>query len=784
MFNRKACECLWPAIVFWAGLLRVLLVICGLVLAQSIGCHSTDMLAYDANPAPGRWTAVYRARTRRRRRRDPLDASASYSRYSSHLQEDTSIAQQQERMQGFAEKEGRSISAELEFADEAISGTKRYRDGLDALLAAAEAGRLNTVYFYSLSRLARESVIGMPILKRLVYVYHVRVISVTEGLDSNREGWETLAQILLMQHERYIRELGNNTFRGQQGNLDKGFSNGDYCFGYITVPAPGSDQTRRGRHAKPRMVYKVHPVEAEWVRRIFYWFVRERRSLRWITRELNRLGAPKDHRSRTKEWHHSYLPRLLANRKYIGLWPWGRMKNVRDPETGDISQEPRSEEETKDWERQFPELRIIDDETFAAAQRLLAENVARQARRHDRETGEFTQDQAGAAVDSPRHLLSGLIRCKVCGRYFNVGGANGKYLFCRGYQLGVCTCQTTLRRDLAEKLSLEAISSRILANANWVQVVFESLLTGWHRLQANLPNELRDTEAALADVTRKIGRLVDQVEEQDKPDPDVQERLAQRRAERRQLEDKLELLRCKATQTPQEPTLEWVKEELQHLHDVLASPTPAAVFALHDLVGGRIVVEEIREEGRKRFYLRGTFSIQLGRVLDVLGTGAEQQADSESILEETITIDFVDQDPMNAKAELAKALRDQGLPHQEIARKMGCWPSQVTKYFRHWEKMHGQPLPPRPRKADQQSLKHQQIADEVMRLVGEGLLLQEIAEQLGIGRDLVTKAFQWWHTSRGLAVPDGRARRKTLDRKSSKPRQPPRADEGGPPAAA
>jgi site-specific DNA recombinase len=61
--------------------------------------------------------------------------------------------------------------------------------------------------------LARESIIGMPILKKLVYVFKARVISVTEGLDSNREGWEMLAQLLLMQHERYVKELSHNVSR-------------------------------------------------------------------------------------------------------------------------------------------------------------------------------------------------------------------------------------------------------------------------------------------------------------------------------------------------------------------------------------------------------------------------------------------------------------------------------------------------------------------------------------------------------------------------------------------
>ena len=71
---------------------------------------------------------------------------------------------------------------------------------------------------------------------------------------------------------------------------------------------------------------------------------------------------------------------------------------------------------------------MIDDETFEAAQQLLAENRARHAHRH-RDDGTFSHDQHGAAQASPSHLLSGLIRCGHCGRVFNVGGAMANTYF-------------------------------------------------------------------------------------------------------------------------------------------------------------------------------------------------------------------------------------------------------------------------------------------------------------------------------------------------------------------
>jgi DNA invertase Pin-like site-specific DNA recombinase len=129
----------------------------------------------------------------------------------------------------------------LEFADEAVSGTKLHCAGLYTLLGAATAGRFAGLYFHNLSRLALESVITMPVLKKRMYADKVRVISVTEGIDSDRDGWDLMATILSVLHERYLKDLSANVFRDQEGTVLAGLCVGDTCFGYTSVPIPVSE---------------------------------------------------------------------------------------------------------------------------------------------------------------------------------------------------------------------------------------------------------------------------------------------------------------------------------------------------------------------------------------------------------------------------------------------------------------------------------------------------------------------------------------------------------------
>ena len=272
------------------------------VVSTSSGGQESDDLPGQGELESGRSIRV--DSHRRRKRQSPPDTTCSliagsYSRYSSSLQREESITDQQRKCREAAEKNQHTLLPEWEFADEAISGTKRDRAGLNAMLKAAQDGRFKVLYLFSLSRLARESVITLPILKRLVHTFGVRLIIQTEGIDSSRGGWELIAAIFSAMHDRYIKDLSRNVLSGQEGALLQQFSVGDWCFGYGSQPIPGSEQSRGKRNAKPRMICVINAPHADWVVQIFDWFVRENRSLRWIVRELNRLNAPKDHRSTT-----------------------------------------------------------------------------------------------------------------------------------------------------------------------------------------------------------------------------------------------------------------------------------------------------------------------------------------------------------------------------------------------------------------------------------------------------------------------------------------------------
>ena len=275
---------------------------------------------------------------------------------------------------------------------------------------------------------------------------------------------------------------------------------------------------------------------------------------------------------------------------------------------------------------------------------------------------------------------------------------------------------------------------------------------------------------------KKITNIVDRIED-GRGGAELDERLAQRRAEKLELTKRVERLGKVDEGRRPEPTESWVDERLRNLGEVLSEDTPAANHALRDLVGGKIVVKEIRLPGRQRFHLQGRFSITSRSVVKTLvgvaeGSGQEGSSEWEDVCEEFI-IEFLEPAPIEALSEQAKELYDQGLMNAQIADQLGCARSRVTEALKFWFESRDKVMPDgRSRRATLKQ-KHldpplyQEIAEQVMTLYGQKMLLQDIADRLKVDRNTITSAIRWWHEEQNLPVPDGRARRKELGKGTS-----------------
>jgi site-specific DNA recombinase len=283
---------------------------------------------------------------------------AIYTRVSTEEQakEGYSLAAQEERLRAHAKNQGWAVYKL--YVDDGYSAGSRNRPALKRLLADAALKRFDVVLAYKIDRLSRSLKDLIDIVAELNQ-FDVGFKSCTELIDTTRpEG-------RLMFHQfgsfaQYERELiGQRTRFGMMKRLRQGLWNGIPPYGYRIVEG--------------KLV--VEPQEAEWVQKIFRWYLQQNLGVVAISRELNRLGV---HPRRGDRWKGTRIYKLITNPLYAGFVRWG----------GEMAQGTHEP--------------IIEQERFDAVQRTL----------HQR-------NHRSRQLRSP-NCLSGLVRCGLCGAPMHV----------------------------------------------------------------------------------------------------------------------------------------------------------------------------------------------------------------------------------------------------------------------------------------------------------------------------------------------------------------------------
>src|SRR5439155_18561874 len=183
---------------------------------------------------------------------------------------------------------------------------------------------------------------------------------------------------------------------------------GGRVFGYRTIPMPDEPgAAKRGARAR----IEVDPEEAEIVRRIFSDYA-SGLSMATIAHALNREGVPFPSKNtkrgpQRRGWAVSTINTILHNEKYLGVWTWNKRQFVRDPDSGRRTPIPR---QRVDWiEKERLDLRIVEPALGSAVQARLAD-ISRGFG-----AGLGRPPRNGAKPSYSLYLLSGLLRCKVCG---------------------------------------------------------------------------------------------------------------------------------------------------------------------------------------------------------------------------------------------------------------------------------------------------------------------------------------------------------------------------------
>lgn len=341
---------------------------------------------------------------------DSKTAVAIYARYSTSGQDARSIDDQVRRCRAYAVAHGFDVA--VEYSDAARSGANVERAGMQKLLTAArsrDGAPFEVVLVDDLSRLSRDLGDTWQIVFRDLASACVRVIDVTTGIASDGANARLTFGALALVNDQFLQLVRAETHRGLEGRALAGFSTGGHCYGYKAVQ---EDNPPDPEHPRKRLV--IDAEEAEVVRRVFRLFV-DGVSLKKLAATLNeeRLAAPNDEGRGNKighGWGHTTIRAMLTNERYVGRVTWNQSKWIRVP--GRKSRKRVMRPETEWVVQEYSELAVVAKALWDAAQ----------ARFQSRPRGPGRPPGTGRHV----HLVSGLLRCGVCGGSMTVVGRKTK----------------------------------------------------------------------------------------------------------------------------------------------------------------------------------------------------------------------------------------------------------------------------------------------------------------------------------------------------------------------
>jgi hypothetical protein len=311
----------------------------------------------------------------------------------------------------------------------------------------------------------------------------------------------------------------------------------------------------------------------------------------------------------------------------------------------------------------------------------------------------------------------------------------------------------------------ERLAQLIRQDEHLVERIISAAQTQAAAIQRPDLSVIKQLEKAADDITRKIKFNMQNPGEAEEDEREIAETLRNLRRERRDLQDRLGLMRATAAEPVHTPTANEIRQLLDQFDDVLRRAASGQIVddqdiardILESLTGGRIAMHQQGKREEMRGWLQGRFTVKILDVLVEKLAGGQPGNGGEEI---EVAIDFKRPRKMDSDADQAIALWMDGHSCTAVGQNLGSSQSHISRLLKIGAQRRGTTLEDlRPlRKSRSVDLScapgYQRIADEVQVRWWDALNpIRMIARDLECSTVTVCAALRWWYEKRGLAVP-------------------------------
>ena len=544
-----------------------------------------------------------------------------YTRVSTSMQvEGYSLDAQKDKLKKYADYQEMSIVGE--YSDEGKSGKSvEGRPQFKQMLADVESGKDNVDYVlvFKLSRLGRNAADVLSSLQKM-QDYGVNLICVEDGIDSSKDAGKLMISVLSAVAEIERENILVQTMEGRRQKAREGRWNGGFApYGYQLVNGE----------------LIIAEDEAEIIRIIYDKFVNTTMGMAAIAAFLNNSGYKKKLRQNNtiEGFSTSFVKGVLDNPIYCGKLAFGRRKNEKIPGTRNEYHIVKQ----KDY--------LLSDGVHEA---IISEEMWNQAHRKRQETGVL---QVKTHSLEHEHILSGIIKCPVCGSgmYGNVnpkkhpdGGYYKDYFYyaCKHRKL-VDGHRCTYKRQWNEdriNAAVEEIIRKFVKNPKFEQEIRKQI--GSSIDTSELDRKYDGLKDRLSQTTGAKNRLADQMDHlsvsdknYDKKYNDMQERLDKLYDEITDIENAMEEVETRLYNIRQDKISEDNVYQFLLFFDKLYdkfTDLEKKIF-LKSFLSDVFIYEEEQKDGRILKGLRFKFPIYMnGR--NVLGVEWDNESTDETVV--------------------------------------------------------------------------------------------------------------------------------------------------------
>ena len=544
-----------------------------------------------------------------------------YTRVSTSMQVDGySLDAQKDKLRKYADYQEMSIVGE--YSDEGKSGKSvEGRPQFKQMLSDIENGKddVDYVLVFKLSRFGRNAADVLSSLQKM-QDYGVNLICVEDGIDSSKDAGKLMISVLsaVAEIEReniLVQTMEDRRQKAREGRWNVGFA----PYGYQLVNGE----------------LIIAEDEAEIIRIIYDKFANTTMGMAAIAAFLNNSGYKKKLRQNNtiEGFSTSFVKGVLDNPIYCGKLAFGRRKNEKIPGTRNEYHIVKQ----KDY--------LLSDGVHEA---IISEEMWNQAHRKRQETGVL---QVKTHSLEHEHILSGIIKCPVCGSgmYGNVNRKKKKdgtlykdyfYYACKHRKL-VDGHRCTYKRQWNEdriNAAVEEIIRKFVKNPKFEQEIRKQI--GSSIDTSELDKEYDGLKDRLSQTTGAKNRLADQMDHlsvsdknYDKKYNDMQERLDKLYDEITDIEDAMEEVETRLYNIRQDKISEDNVYQFLLFFDKLYdkfTDLEKKTF-LKSFLSDVFIYEEEQKDGRILKGLRFKFPIYMnGR--NVLGVDWDNESTDETVV--------------------------------------------------------------------------------------------------------------------------------------------------------